>query len=482
MNHTPLSKNETSAKVLAAAARVWRDAEKQRRDRQRFKRFTYGDQWSDTTTDADGATITHRQKAKLEGKRPMSNNLIRKLVKCVVGRFRMLAEENPLSPDLADCYRVNNLDELDSRALEEFLISGKAIQRVVSERRPHGDTVWVDNVNPDRFFINAISDPRAWDAEIVGMIHDMSLPEVIMRFARGDTGRASDLRQLYSSIDSARPFDSIVGGYGDSFLDSHAAGRCRVIEVWTLESRQVVRCHDRLRGQLYTVPLDDLARIDALNTSRARENQPPVTSRLEVSTCWHCRWLAPDATILDEFDSPDGAHPFIVKFYPLTDGEVHSLVEDVIDQQIYINRLITLIDHIIGTSAKGALLFPVNQLPKQMSWQELASSWAAPDAIIPYVGLPGSIEPHQISCNASDIGARELLSLEMKMFEEVSGVTNALMGKSSGGGNVGAQRYESEVKNATVAINDLIKTFDHFRQLRDDKIRRLEKLNIGNLG
>ena len=63
--------------------------------------------------------------------------------------------------------------------------------------------------------------------------------------------------------------------------------------------------------------------------------------------------------IISQYDSSyrHRSHPFVFKLYPLTDGEVHSMVEDVIDQQKYVNRLITLVDHIMGASAKGALLY-----------------------------------------------------------------------------------------------------------------------------
>lgn len=91
--------------------------------------------------------------------------------------------------------------------------------------------------------------------------------------------------------------------------------------------------------------------------------------------------------------------------------------------------------------------------------------------MIPYEAVDGAPEPKQLITNASDFGARELLSLELKMLEDVSGVSNALLGRSSGGGNVGYERYESEVRNATVAINDLLLTFVHFRETRDEKLR-----------
>lgn len=463
-------------RVLAAAGKAWNEGASLRQRRERYKRFTYGDQWSDVVTDADGTVMTEGDLERRRGKRPMSNNLIRRLVKCIVGRFRMMVEEQGWHDDfLGGLYVKNNLDELDSRALEEFLISGCAIQRVVCERRPHGKGVFVDNVSPARFFVNAMKDPRGWDIELVGLVHDMSPAEVVMRFSKGDVSRASALRRHYSSLASSAGL--FVGG---SFANA-PEGRCRVIEAWTLEAVESLRCHDTLKATCFDVPSSELPRIEAENNARGLSQLPGIQAKWMVSTRWHCRWIAPDGTVLDEYDSPffHAGHPFVVKFYPLTDGEVHSLVEDVIDQQVYVNRLITLIDHLMGTSAKGALLFPVEQKLKGMDWSEIGRIWASPDGILPYAGMTGAPEPHQLSTNAADIGARELLTLEMKMFEDVSGVSNALMGKTSGGGNVGAERYESEVRNATVAINDLLKTFMHFRKMRDEK---MQSVNSGNVG
>lgn len=467
-------------RVLAAAGKAWSDGSSLRKRRQRYKRFTYGDQWSDLVRDADGTLMTEADLALRRGKQPMSNNLIRRLVKCIVGRFRMMTE-NELRDNafLSELYDQNNLDELDSRVLEEFLISGCAIQRVVCERRPHGEGVFVDNVSPARFFINQIRDPRGWDAELVGMIHDMSPAEVVMRFSKGDVTRAVALRRLYGSMADDGVF--AASGTGGDSLTVASEGRCRVIEAWTLEAVESVGCHDPLEASYYDVALSGVKAVEAENKRRRKSGLAEISVRWKVSTCWHCRWIAPDGTVLDEYDSPFGhrGHPFVIKLYPLTDGEVHSLVEDVIDQQVYVNRLITLIDHVMGTSAKGALLFPVEQKLKTMNWSEVGRIWASPDGILPYAGVPGMAEPHQLSTNAADIGARELLTLEMKMFEDVSGISNALMGKTSGGGNVGVERYESEVRNATVAINDLLMTFMHFRKMRDDKALSVDSGKMG---
>ena len=139
---------------------------------------TYGDQWSDLTQTSSGQTVSEYEKARMAGMRPQTNNLLRALVKSVVGRFRYNISQSgePPSAQLLDVYRSNLLDELDSRALEEFLISGTAIQRVVYENRPpDGAGVWIDNVNPEHFFCTPFRDPRGSDIRLIGMLHDMTL-------------------------------------------------------------------------------------------------------------------------------------------------------------------------------------------------------------------------------------------------------------------------------------------------------------------
>lgn len=456
-------------RVLEEAHAAWTRMAPLRERRQRYVRYTYGDQWSDPVRDRSGKWIQERQQLTVGGREPLSNNLIRRMVKAVVGRYRMNAEgdgPNTPQPTAHPTVRsLNCLDELDARTLEEFLISGIAVHRVWHERRPQATGVWVDPVSPDRFFINAVRDPRATDTELVGRITDLSPGEMLMRFGRGDRQRAATLRNLYTAIEEGASLalgsiaqDSASGG--DFF---HApAGRCRVIEVWTLECREALRCHDPLEATFRLVPVAHEADIARINTSRKRRRLPPIATRWEAATAWHCRMMAPDGTVLDEFDSPlkNGAHPFAIKLYPMVDGDVHSLVEDVIDQQRYVNRLITLMDRMMGTAAKGVLLFPTGCKLEGQKWQEVADIWADPGGVIPYRPYQGA-EPHQVVTPMADFGAHELLKTQIGLFEDVSGVSEALMGKSVSG-VVGVERYESEVRNASVAVNDLLRTFAGF--------------------
>ena len=79
--------------ILKSAYRAWSAAGDLRRRRARYKRYTYGDQWSDLVRDSRGRLVTERDQLTASGKRPMINNLIRQLVKTIVGRYRTQAAE-----------------------------------------------------------------------------------------------------------------------------------------------------------------------------------------------------------------------------------------------------------------------------------------------------------------------------------------------------------------------------------------------------
>lgn len=480
-----LYRTEISIGLTEVARRTWERGADFRQRRDRYKRFTYGDQWSDPVAMPDGSTVTARVMALKHGKEPMTNNLIRRMVKCVVGRFRMMVEDNDSTEAgtkgtsgtrevESAVYERNSLDEMDSRALEEFLISGMTVQRVAEDTRPGRAGLRVVNVNPTRFFVNNFTDPRGDDIEMVGMLHDLSRGAAVMRFAGGSRARAREILELYDRLDDScgERLLGMPGAMGGDFNHSDENGRCRVLEVWTLESRESIKWHDPLNGKCGMEHGGNVGWIDSENRRRSAKGLRTIDNVLTHATTWHCRWLAADGTVLDEYDTPyaHGSHPFVVKLYPLTDGEVHSLVEDVIDQQIYINRLITLMEKVMSSSAKGVLLFPKGQKSSDISWEKIGAIWASPDGVIPYEGFDGMPEPKQLITNGGDYGARDLLTLQLKMIEDVSGVSNALLGRSSGGGNVGYERYESEVRNATVAINDLLLTFMNFRRERDRKI------------
>lgn len=243
-------------KILNAAYEAWHQASGFRINRNRYKRFTYGDQWSDMVMDGE-TPMTAAQRAVAHGRRPMTNNLLRRLVKSVIGRYRYSRQGNEGVHDGEPkrVFDLNNLDELDCRALEEFLISGCTVQRVSRERTLRGTDTWVTAVSPDRFFVNRLNDPRGWDCELVGMLHDWSLTETVIRLAGPDRERAALIRETYRGAGCSNlPIELDSGRNGISFY-TVPPGRCRVIEVWTLEATERLKCHDIERATFFTLPL-----------------------------------------------------------------------------------------------------------------------------------------------------------------------------------------------------------------------------------
>jgi len=412
--------------VFETAHELWVSGAERRAHRERLKRYTYGDQWGDIVTDSSGRYVREADILVRQGQRPVTNNLIRRLVKTIVGRYRDMSEQ----ASWYDSVTVEGLDELDSRLLEEFLISGMAIQRVGDDDPMNGRCPAVRNVAPPDFFVNDFRDPHGGDIDIVGMLHDMSPAEARMRFAGGDAEVAERIDRLLT----ARSYEVPALSKPGSVFFEPKRGRRRVVEVWT-----------RQYG-------------------------------MDEGLTWHCRWYAPDGTLLADYDSPwyHGGHPFALKFYPLTDGEVHPFVEDVIDQQRYINRLIVLIDRILATSAKGVLLFPVTQKPEGVSWEDIARRWSSADGIIPISGMSDQM-PQQVHTSGGDANAHRLLELELRLFDEVSGVSSALLGSSNDAAGVtGANMYQARIENATIALADIFRTFRSMIETRNVKLNTLQ--------
>ena len=459
---------ENNLKVLLDAYHAWMRCASLRASRARNKRFTYGDQWLDTFTDRDGDTLTDGHRMVLRGTQPLTNNLLRQLVRTVVGRYRsqVIDAASPADKRLSQTVERLQLDELDSRALEEFLISGCAVQRV--ERvTVLGKPQWqVDNVNVNQFFIDSVLDPRGRDCRLVGQLHDLTVAELLRRVAGGSRRRAQWVRRLYSEQVSQRiaQLATSIGAdamSGTAFWQAGGA-RCRAIEVWTLESREVLVCHNRRTASLTVVPLSQSREV-----KRMRQD-PDVATRWDVECRWHCRWFSPmgDLLLHSEASQSPGQHPFVTKFYPLIDGEVHSFVEGAIDQQKQVNRLITMVNHIMEASAKGVLLFPETALPDGFTWRDVRRAWSNAGGILPYDPRESDARPEQIVTNTGDAGAYEMIELQMRLLEQVSGVSGAMQGHSGLGGN-SASLYELQSQNAVIALTDLFDTFTAFRTRRN---------------
>ena len=164
------------------------------------------------------------------------------------------------------------------------------------------------------------------------------------------------------------------------------------------------------------------------------------------------------------FRSQSGSHPFAVKLYPLTDGAVHPFVEDLIDQQKSVNRLVSMINRMVAHSAKGVLTFPLDQLPSKYSLDDISELWASFDGIIP-IKHSGGTQPQQLIDNNVGQGVANILNIQMQLFQDISGVSTALMARDPG--NAGSSLYHAQTENAVIALADILHSFSSFIAQRD---------------
>lgn len=478
--------------VLMEAQHYWNQMDDFRHDRERNKRYTYGFQWDDVIC-VDGKKMTEEDYIKTQGNVPLKNNLIRRLVRNVLGVYRSQLKEptctardrdeqklgETMSTILQCNMQLNRMNEVNARSMEEFLISGFIVHRKSYGWRNGKEDCWTDYVQPNNFFIdNNMRDFRGWDVTCLGEVHDVSFGQLCEQFAHTPQ-EYRRLKEIYKWAARREYIASYAERFGYSRLENYdflltsEPGRCRVIEVWRKEQKPRYRCHDYQNGDIFKIEVSDyeeqVANVNRERMQMAKEagmpedEVPLIKATWFVDDYWYFYYLSPFGDILKEGETPfeHGSHPYVFKAYPFIDGEIHSFVADVIDQQRYTNRLITLYDWIMRASAKGVLLMPEDCLPDGVSMEDIAESWAEFNGIIVYKPSQSRQVPQQVANNSTNIGITELLNLQLKFFEDISGVNGALQGKPGFSGQSAAM-YNQQVQNSTMALLDMLECFSQF--------------------
>jgi len=471
--------------ILREGMRCWNAMAGFRAERARNKKYAFGRQWDDSVV-VDGVEMSEADYIRMQGSIPLKNNLIRRLVRSVLGVYRnnvsmpvcealeteggeVAATGNSL---LRVSARMNSIEELYARTMEEFLISGLAVHRKWFGIRRGEDTALTDYVNPAKFFIDTrSSDFRGEDVEIIGEVHDMTFSALCSSFA--DNAEAYNrLSEIYRAASDPRMLFESPMTFGcdrseiSDFLTA-PSGECRVIEVWRKEHLPRYRCHDPLDGALYKIEAADFERMVGRENERRHnegyQERGLIRAEWMMDDVWRYYFIAPTGELLRSGDTPyrHGSHPYVFKAYPYIDGEIHSFVNDVIDQQRHTNRLITLYDWVMRASAKGVLLFPESSIPDGWDLQDVADEWSRFNGVIMLKAKEGVPMPQQVSGNTSNIGIAELLNIQLKMFEDISGVTGALKGELDTG-SVSGTLYTQQTNNAMNSLSDLLATYREF--------------------
>lgn len=484
--------NRRAFDILMEAQHYWNQMGKFRKDRERNKRYNYGDQWGDIIC-IDGKKMTEEEYIKSQGNIPLKNNLIRRLVKSVLGVYRSQSKEptctardrdeqqygETMSAVLQYNMQLNRMNEMYARTMEEFLISGFVAHSKRYGWRNGKEDCWTDYVQPNNFFIdNNMRDFRGWDVSMLGEVHDISFGQLCEQFAQSPE-EYKKLTEVYKLAENRSYIASFAEEFGYSrlenydFLFTSEPGRCRVIEVWRKEQKPRIRCHDYQNGDIYKIEVEDYTKavIDvnkerlamAKEVGMSEDEVPLIQATWFVDDYWYFYYLSPFGDILREGETPYAhkSHPYIFKAYPFIDGEIHSFVADVIDQQRYTNRLISMHDWMMKASAKGLLMIPEDSIPDGTSIEDISDNWAKVNGVIVFKPSKYGQVPHQIANNVTNIGISELLNLQLKFFEDISGVTGALQGKAGFSGQ-SAAHYNQQTQNATTTLLDLMESFSSF--------------------
>lgn len=484
------------------ALRDFRDERKRARD------FYTGEQWNDLVEDPDtGEFITEATHIANQGKIPLKQNQVRQVIKNLLGQFRdsdntstvvSRNRENAkggemLTNALHYNLQANQVKELDVRAFEEFLISGSVFWRSyygMHEERNIDDVI-IDNPHPTRMFFNTgLTDIRGKEIHTIGELHDVMIEDIIAQFAENEADEEK-IRGWYGKRGErranrmAREQDEDIIDNIDFFVAND--DKCRVIEIWEKKLTRLVMVHDKMDADYYETD-ESLEEVEQRNAKRMMAAiQQGVTeedyleslaieANEEYHEVWYYWYLTPNGDIL-RHDKTPYAHessPYTVGLYPLIDGKIFGLVHDIIDQQKNVNRLITLMDFIIGASAKGVLLFPESMLPKGWDMEDVAAEWTAYNGVIAYKPDPKNptAMPKQIVSNSRNAGVMDMLQMQLMLLEKISGVNDAIQGHKPASGTP-SSLYAQQTHNASLSNKDFFEFFFSKKKIRDFKVVKL---------
>jgi hypothetical protein len=265
---------------------------------------------------------------------------------------------------------------------------------------------------------------------------------------------------------------------GDAFTDGDLSsyGLVRLHEIWYLEGQWNTYLYDPATNELAGpyLPMEADAVIENMARLRAEAGLPDLERITKYEPIWRYVYLNSRGDIISDGASPYGhlSHPFVIAAYPALDGECWGIVEDVIDQQRYINRAITMIDYAIAAGAKGVLLWPKSMLLPGMTEEELLKRWTDPRGVIIYddTGLktPG-LKPEQITQTSIPAGVTEILQSQLSLIRDIAGVMPAQVGQPAPS-NTPYSLYVQQVLSASVNNLDIFTTFWEWLRLLGMKV------------
>lgn len=492
--------------LLWRCARDWDAMDYLRKEHSRNLRYKNGDQWSDTIPDPDHPHRTIREDALISrsGKVPLKHNYIQQYIRNIHGQllssptqtvvYARSRDDQPLGEMLTNalqaCHQLNRIRKIDINVVEELCLTGIACAKVrygywSTKNRTDGK---IDLVNINRLFFNAdIEDPRLTDIRRIGELHDYTFDDLVRNFAtcREDV---QALREIYGICHDHTKLENLYENHASrlqnlNFLYTNDLGKYRVIEVWERLGRWVLYIHDYADGteEIYTELT--MQEVEAINASRIEQGMAAgiapdtvklIYAREQYEYYWRVKYLTPNGYCIKETESPYAheEHPYVLAAMPVIDGRFKAVLSDVIDIQRYINRLLTLLDFIIGASAKGLLMVPQECIPDDMDIQDFAREYVKTNGVILIKKGAYDKLPKQISMNGTNIGAWEMFAQEMNIMQQISGLNGAVQGQVPRA-NTPSSLYAQQAQNSMMNFVVLFENYNMFCEERDEKLLKV---------
>ncbi len=490
-------KSDGAIELLEQANQCYASMYTIRKNVRRADKYYRGNQWSDIVV-VDGKEMTEEEYILSQGRPALKQNLIRPPVRNILGQFRKSpyksvvisttrddqAAAEMMSAALESVHEMNKVKEVDVRELENYLVGGYAIYETsftYDERRKRSIPT-VTPISIEQFFQTpSARDIRGKDVDFIGHFVDCPIDEVVSTYAKTPAEEKA-LREIYSS--SRRNY--WTGQVKNkpyrvsSFYVPDNPNDCRIYKIWRLEGSWKYYVHDPLDGSYEIYEVKDLSILQAENIARealAIEQGSPIPL-MDIQKRFIREWkvyhLTPTGHCLFKGENPylHGDHPYIVSFYPMHNNQVWSLVDDMIDQNRMINRMVILQDFILSASAKGVLIVPEDCITDDFTLEDIAEQWTKYNGVIKIKLKPGAKAPEQIASRAMPTGITDMINLQLKLINDIGGVHEAMQGKTAASGTP-AGLYQQEAMNAQNNIVDYLDSFGAFLENRDYKLLQL---------
>ena len=494
--------------LLYQCYRLWVNLEPMRQRRARAMRMVYGDQWGDII-EVKGKKMTQRDYITSVGNVALQTNQLKKIVETISGTYvkennepvcKARAREEQIYGELMTTamqtnWQLNDMPLMLDDCIKNALIGGIAAIKETYEYTEGEEDSWTHPVHPNYiFFESTMKDPRYRDMELIGEIHDLTFGRFCEKFAksREDVEKFAEWYNEASSPLRTKPMEDINEKHDDddmNFWTPKDKSLCRVYEVWRKESRDRYRVHDENTGELYMINADDHETIRNIEEENKRrkalaaaqgwdEDEVGLIHYKEyffVDTYWYGRFLTPQGYILWEGPSPyqERRHPYALLILPMTDGKIVSYLSDAIDQNIAINRLLTLHDWMMRAGLKGVTFVPKDIVPDDMNESEFAEQLTTIDGVVFYEPSKSGHKPEMFYGHTGTLNLAEIVRMMSELMESSVSVSPAIRGEQVKSGTAAAL-YAQQTQNSATPIASLMMRFGVF-------VKHIARLKLANI-